>query len=73
MITPVNPAIGSRWTTEKDGKVFSITIDGMWSSGAGENFEVHSYDLKYDHLEQLQNISAERMEQLIREKKLIWQ
>ena len=64
----INPALNSRWTTEKGGKLFQFTIDGLWSSGAGDRFKVISYDIKYDHLDQIQSIPAEKMEYFINDK-----
>jgi len=64
----INPALNSRWATEKGGLLFQFTIDGLWSSGAGDRFRVISYDIKYDHLDQIQTIPADKMEQFINEK-----
>lgn len=68
----INPATGSRWSTEKGGKIFYITINGMWAVGSGDRFKVLSYDLKYDHLVEIQNMPADRMEQLISNRTLMY-
>lgn len=64
----INPARDSRWYTIKDGKTYQITIEGIWARGVKEHYQVVAYDLKYDHLAEIQTIPVEKMNQLLQDK-----
>ena len=53
-----NPALGTNWFTEKNGKVFLFKIHGTHCRGFGDKFEITDYELKYAYKEQPQLISA---------------
>jgi len=69
----INPAIGTRWYTEKNGKPFYLVVNGIIATGVRDTFQVISYELKYDHLEKLQIVPAAKMLDFITSKKLIYE
>ena len=60
-----NPAIGTKWFIEKDGKIFLVQIKGTICAGARDKFKIVGYILKYDHREEPQEIDAPRLQELI--------
>lgn len=60
-----NPAIGTNWFIEKDGKIFLVQIKGTICTGALDKFKILGYILKYEHRDEPQEIDAPRLQELI--------
>jgi len=61
----MNPALHSIWTIAKDGKIFTFSIVGIWGAGVRDAYRVLNYELKYDHLDAIQQVPAEKLTTLI--------
>jgi len=68
----INPALDTRWTIWKDGKEFHLTIKGIVSNGFRDNYRVISYSVKYDHLEPIQSVPAQKIYELINTRSLVF-
>lgn len=61
----INPALYTRWFIEKESKIFRLTIAGIICTGSKDNFKIISYQLKYDHTNEVQDMLRERVFELI--------
>lgn len=61
----------SRWAVRKDNKIFKFQVIGIWYKGSYETTRAVSYELKYEHIEEVQLIEAEKLESLINNKNVI--
>jgi hypothetical protein len=55
----INPALNTRWMTEKQGKIFRIQVLYVNSTGVGDRYQILSYGIQYDHKEGAQEIEAD--------------
>lgn len=62
-----NPANDTRWFVIKDNIRFRMKVLGATFSGFTHTYKTISYELKYDHLDQVQVIEADKFKQLINE------
>ena len=53
-----NPAINTRWTIEKGGKIFRLEVIGIYFTGAADRYCTTAYELKYDNTENTQIVPA---------------
>lgn len=64
----INPALKTRWYTISNGVRYRMKVVGTFFTGVGDQFRVTAYELKYDHKNDEQVISAERFLKLIEDK-----